>query len=308
MKSGLVVACGMYLAGCVSAAAEAGLSGLYNGTVWADGVSLDSGWYDIDKSATDTLDDMLCYAASATNLITWWQFGEYGRQLTSSAPTDPSDVWNTFLVNCTNPASGGDPLAAINWWISGVYVPMNDEESQRSLFNQVEDSSRNTLKSFPGYYFDQYGLNRDDLSECLTFTTEYTDSYFGDLLSGGAGVSLLLRSDTGALAHAITLWGVEYDNGELVKLWITDSDDGSYDLCSIDVLTNENGKVYFDADGDIGDYDLFQYIGITGIHIDGVSAIHPEATASWQLVPEPATATLSLLALTGLVMRRRRCM
>ena len=111
----------------------------------------------------------------------------------------------------------------------------------------------------------------------------------------------------GSLAHAITLWGVDYaQDGSLEKLWITDSDDATRALVSIDVRAGDNGKIYFDENGDIGDYDWYQYIGITGIHIYGVSAIHTEATATWRLVPEPTTATLSLLAMAAMAARRRR--
>lgn len=40
-------------------------------------------------------------------------------------------------------------------------------------------------------------------------------------------MSLFLKSDVGSLAHAITLWGVEYaEDGRVSKLWITDSRHG----------------------------------------------------------------------------------
>ena len=142
--------------------------------------------------------------------------------------------------------------------------------------------------------------------------TEYTDSYFGDLLSSGAGGALLLKSDTGNPAHVITLWGVEYtERGKLAKLWVTESDDRSmeeyYDeLFSIDVVTDANNRACFSEDGEIGYYELTAMQGISGIYIYGVSSICPSACACWQLVPEPATAALSLLALTGLLARRRR--
>jgi hypothetical protein len=292
----------------VSSATE---SSIYTGSIWAEGVSQEDGWRDIDKShrPENWQDDMMCYAASAANLISWWQDGVYGSRLTSSAPRDLNGIWNTYLSHSKNHASGGDPLAAIIWWISGVYAPMNEQEAQRSLFNPVSDESIITLRTAPGYYFDQYGLNPDNLMNFLSFTSDYTHSYFGDLLSEGAGVSLLLKSDEGGLSHVITLLGVDYaGDGSLSRLWITDSDDGSNAIFGVDVLTASNGTVYFDEEGDIGYYAIHQMMGtgITGIHIFGVSALHPAASANWRLLPEPTTATLSLLALTGLVARRRR--
>lgn len=299
----------LWLAGGICFAAEPGSAEIYTGTVWAEGVSQTSGWYDVDKSPDDTRDDMMCYAASASNLITWWQ---NGCQLTSSAPTHVDDIWATYLSYSKNHASGGDPLAAINWWISGVYAPANEREAQRSLFNQVENPAMITLNTFGGYYYDQYGLGQDELKKLLDFSIDYTGSDFGRLLGSGAGVSLLLKSDSGGLAHVITLWGAEYtESGSLSKLWVTDSDDASvemyYDeLFSIDVVTGSNGKIYFDAEGETGYYELMAMQGISGVYIDGISSIYAGACSSWQMLPEPTTTTLSLIALVALTTRRRR--
>jgi hypothetical protein len=299
----------LFAAWCTCAAAVARAEGVYTGSVWTTGVTESGGWYDVDKSTADKRDDNMCYAASAANLVAWWQNGDYGRELTSSAPTDIDDIWSTYLNNSRYPTSGGDPLAAVNWWISGIYVPTNEEESERSIFNQQSpDSTQITLIPFSGFYYDRYALNKDALNEFLSYETSYTASYFGDLLSEGAGISLFLKSDQGGLQHAITLWGVDYtEDGNLSKLWITDSDDAEHAICSIDVIADDTGKIYFDEEnGDIGNYDWYKYVGITGIHIYGVCAIHPQATESWQLIPEPTTTTLSLFALTVLIADRRR--
>lgn len=58
------------------------------GTVWAQGVSQESGWYDANKNNNDDgdADDNMCYAASVSNLLAWWQNGVYGKNLRSTAP------------------------------------------------------------------------------------------------------------------------------------------------------------------------------------------------------------------------------
>ena len=69
------------------------------GTVWANGVSELGGWYDVNKSSLEDghREANMCYAASAANLIAWWQNGEYG--VSSEAPTDIDDIWNVFVNN-----------------------------------------------------------------------------------------------------------------------------------------------------------------------------------------------------------------
>lgn len=187
MKLWNLVICVLGLADSMCFAAESKTAGVYTGTVWAEGVSREDGWKDVDKSL-DGVDNNMCYAASATNLITWWQDGYYGSRLTSSAPRDINAIWNTYKDNNIYPASAGEPLAAINWWISGVYAPADAAEEQRSLFNPVENASLITLKPFPGFYYDEYGLNKGDLGAFLGFSTEYTGTCHLDACSVGADV------------------------------------------------------------------------------------------------------------------------
>ncbi|MBP3302456.1 MAG: IdeS/Mac family cysteine endopeptidase [Opitutales bacterium] len=40
-------------------------------TLFAPGVTKESGWYDTNKAFTNE-DSQLCWAATATNVITWW--------------------------------------------------------------------------------------------------------------------------------------------------------------------------------------------------------------------------------------------
>ena len=66
----------------------------FTGTVWADGVSESGGWYDVNKNSpwNGDVDDLMCYAACAANLIAWWQQRSH---LVSTAPDDITAIWNT---------------------------------------------------------------------------------------------------------------------------------------------------------------------------------------------------------------------
>ena len=98
--------------------------------VWAKGLSATytekgwevSGWYDAQKTSTQgDMDDNMCYAASAANLLAWWQNGEDA--LESEAPRELDAIWKTLVDNNQIQSSGGDALSVINWWMSGVYAP-----------------------------------------------------------------------------------------------------------------------------------------------------------------------------------------
>ena len=309
----------------------------YNDTVWAQGVDVDRnvGWYDANKvnNSDGDADDNMCYAASAANLIAWWQNGDYGKP--SSAPRELADIWEKYVNNNQDEDAGGDPGCAINWWISGVYSPTHEQgelsdsgrdEWERFYADEISnDDYVSTLKPFDGYYFDRYGLKQEDLGELITDvwnfdaseeTASWLSLQFDDLFEGSAGIALAIASENSELAHAITLWGAEYnEKGDLAKLWLTDSDDygdkpnkGDYydpDTNSrlfsvvVEIKKDDDGveKIYLTGDGSI--YD-------SGAYIDAVYALDASVSAGWTLVPEPTSATLSLLALAALAARRRR--
>ena len=120
----LVPSMGM-LAGMATAAGSAYDAATGTGTVWAQGVSQEGGWYDANKNDpwNGDADDLMCYAACAANLIAWWQNSEQSKHLTSSAPKDIDSIWETYVSSNQIYTMGGDTPSAINWWISGVYAP-----------------------------------------------------------------------------------------------------------------------------------------------------------------------------------------
>jgi hypothetical protein len=277
----------------------------------------------------------MCYAASATNFIAWWQNGGWQGeskvfQPNQAAPSTIDDIWKQYIEHNKNKEEGGDPLSAINWWISGVYAPIDENgdiagkedpiwdrfyDTYENLVDDSDDESEGdsalndtlTLRPIPGYYYDQYGLTKTDLSELLEDVwnedsgESAEDIDFIGLLESGAALSLGIL-DGDELAHALTLWGVEYDeDGNLVQLWLTDSDDADEieseeTLVSAAVTLKNDGRFYFEDTDTYGE----------GTYIGAVYAFNASVTKNWQMIPEPTTATLSLLALAALAARRRR--
>ena len=159
MKLLRLLALFMGAAGGLVSAAEAD-SAAFTGTVWAQGVSQEGGWYDAQKNDpyNGDADDLMCYAACAANQIAWWQNSDYSKNLSSSAPKDINTIWQTYVDSNQKWNDGGDPASAINWWISGVYAPSTPAEWERYYAEKLKEDLPLTLPATNGYYFDQYGL------------------------------------------------------------------------------------------------------------------------------------------------------
>ena len=87
-------------------------------TLWVDGVSRSGGWYDANKANPyeQDGDNALCYAASASNLIAWWQ-SKY--TVPTGTPNTIDAIWARYKEG-SNTDTTGDIGAAVQWWLTGV--------------------------------------------------------------------------------------------------------------------------------------------------------------------------------------------
>lgn len=309
----------MKLSVLILLACSVALSSASAAEAWVDGVSQTSGWYDANKANpyAEDGDNDLCWAASASNLVAWWQ-DKY--QTPAGVPNDIDSIWATYK-NAATDDTGGDTHAAVQWWLTGVYVPTSDEEADRSMFKQ---DSTSVLPAFEGYYYEEYGekmarwpnyeLERWEYPLrnflCMDYRNTFTSDNIVSLVLQGCGVGIGLAQDNNSkFGHAITLWGLEYDSSTnaISRMWLTDSDDAQYNfnqdgLFAVDVTTRDD-KLYIDTP--YSDW----YTEDENVYISNLFAINPAVSTEWGIplaVPEPGTATLSLLGLTGLLARRRR--
>lgn len=294
-------------------------------TIWVAGVREDAGWYDANKTTNNQDDDDLCFAAVASNLVAWWQ-----NQLPATpngVPQSHEAVWARYQAG-SNTDAPGDVGAAVQWWLTGVYTPTDDAQYVRSSYPKTATSQ---FDVFDGYYYEDFIFPLVDAaaSQAVDYDETLRDGYVSEFrnfmyfrakrtnltdnilyaLQNGMALSVGLVADSNNLAHAITLWGVDYSETEgITRLWLTDSDDAQYGYNEDDGLfsvgvTQRNGKLYFDED----DNDWYAKVDAKGVYVNHIYALNPAAASDWGLpVPEPATATLGLMALMGLAARRRR--
>ncbi len=306
--------------------------------IWADGVSVTDGWIDYEKVRTQgDGDDNLCWAASSSNIIDFWQ----QRYVVPAGTPTGEAIWSTFK-DATKYDVGGSFLNAMQWWVGGDYQGTTwatssvGAEDNRCVYKAAATELRyddNTteivypiytdMAQFDGYYWEtipetwigtHYSNTNPRLSH-LSNNFLWTnssgaplDSQLVNQFSEGMPLSLSLASVGGTLtlAHAVTLWGLDYEedaegNITLKKLWLTDSDDYVNALQEINVVYGTNGESIF----------LTNYTNNTAygdVYLESASGINISESDTWALapIPEPTTCTLSLLALAGLAARRRR--
>lgn len=306
---------------------SAALSTVSAAQAWVDGVSAEhGGWIDYEKNPTENDgDDLLCWAASASNIIDYWQ---QRYVVPANTPTGGA-IWETFKSSCAMDTSGRF-ISAMQWWLGGDYEGTtldNDDKTDlstyldnRAVYRQPtdEDSAIVTdLDEFGGYYWDCFdyeyeGVSYADGKQVHLYNFLYGFGSYSSIEEKlvaelAAPMSLSIRDTNSKLAHAITLWGMDYSedasgNISVNSIWITDSDDYTTQLRQLDTYYKEDdAKIYLTG---YSDYPLYG-----DIYLSGALGINLAESDTWNLVravPEPTTATLSLLALAGLAMRRRR--
>lgn len=278
----------------------AGVSSVANAeTLWVYGVNEHGGWYDANKDK-EVSNNNMCWAAVSSNLINWWQ-SQYDVSNASYRYIPKGDeVWAKYNNYVLDPNEVGDIRMGLEWWLSGNgwgYFKDNNGWSYGGFYEKyVEDND---------IYYDELYVRFVE-GNATQLTNYLRDTLRSESSRQGIGLNIV--------GHGITLWGVEFTDPQTIEaVWVTDSDDvytsaGDRGLFRVSVVYNTDGTMSLAGPSSEDGY----YKGET--RIDSFTIIDAVQTDAWGMprieltppVPEPTTATLSLLALAGVAARRRR--
>lgn len=216
-------------------------------------------FYDAEKNDSNnnanTEDDFMCWAASAANLLAWTGWGN------TAGTVD--EIFTYYQDHWTD--AGGHTYYALEWWFDGT-----NNSQGRSGWAQVDVAS-------DGFFTNKHDFSDHSLYSSYDFYAMQNIDY---LLTSGYATSLGVTDDIGG--HAITCWGLEYDdNGVFLGIYITDSDDDKHDSTPEDELryytvTHSGGKWYLN---DFYGYDTWYIADVLGLDYMDNSFSTPEPTS-----------------------------
>jgi hypothetical protein len=229
-------------------------------------------WHDANKSGVD--DSLMCWAASASNILDW------GRWDTVSDSTE-SQIFGELKEHWTD--NRGWQSWAWNWWLTGAQAPY-----KIYAYANIPGGGAN----FPGTSFYSNYSTAFGSSEMATMDA---------LMNKGYGISLVIGPNH-TNQHAITCWGYDYVmNGttkQYTALYITDSDDGVVALKKMNLAYSAAHGWYF-TDG----YTNWDITGVYAFERKAGTAKEPYSTLGSGGLPAGVTAPVAptwMLFSTGL--------
>ena len=204
-----------------------------------------TGWFDANKSWSG--DGLLCWAATSSNLIAWWQ-SQNPDYREEGDPWGVDEVWDVYKNSFVN--DGGIISKGVQWWFDGTGIGTTDADLKYKD-GHVSDG---------GYYAEHlYGgevevatpanittLTSKEFNQATTLANTLV-KYMRD------GYAVGLNFISGKKGHAETLWGIEYnpDTQLITRLYISDSDDSlkpGIRALSMGVLQHDGYQAFYQND------------------------------------------------------------
>jgi len=214
-------------------------------------------WLDAEKTPSNTEDDLMCWAAAASNVLAWTGWG------TVSGMTTSDDIFAYFQDHWTD--QGGLMRYGWDWWFDGT----NPSQGWDG-WSQVDVPGGGF---YPAENFNDYFYRTDLDSAALSAIDNY--------LRSGYGVSIGIYGPGG---HAITVWGFNYnpsDPSDYYGIWVTDSDDSKFTDSPPDRLR------YYEVEYSGGKWYLQNYYGSNSWYIGTVQALARKPGSTPPDPPDP---------------------
>ena len=219
--------------------------------VFAEGVTLTSGWYDVNKVGQgDNGDINMCWAAACSNMIQWFQdrYKAAGNTLPPSAVDGPGKtptggmghIYELALMemfwNEWDNSRGGHIHEALTWYFEGhlnggEYASPGSQATPKSAGGYWKSIWEDVEKSVYTGYENIIVAGVIEYPE--TYTTSWNNYYLwgngtnlegverlaklSELIveafdHGMASLTINLSENMNSVSHAVTLWGYEIDN------------------------------------------------------------------------------------------------
>ena len=217
-------------------------------SVFGPGVCYDvgKGSYSGDARVKDTRDTVLCWAASSSNLIQYWQDFHLGALARPGTPNganaqvygDPQgtrclNVYEQFLKSSTGD-EGGTQLDALNWWFKNTATKeLGGKEAYYSAFDAQPSAAeaRSYLMEEP-----TLAQFREMLEMAFRFRGQAAGLYVWQINRRERPGTMPSKSRF----HAVTCWGYETDAaGGPTALYLSDSDDRAFGVFLVHVACRE---------------------------------------------------------------------
>lgn len=206
-----------------------------SGTLFSKGITKNAGWTDVDKTYPNGSESNTCWMSASANMISWWQ-----KQHNITIPdSDTKHIYKEIQKQFGN--EQGDMIKGLRWYFIG-------DDSQTTgghLFKYLSNPIKNwsvvpSLRTAYDYIDNIYGMEQ--------FYNLVTKE-----LQKGVVALALSRFNSGTTQHAVTLWGVEYSNGVITKVYLADSDDLKHQLAEYEVYVKDNRVT-------LKGYDYYEFI------------------------------------------------
>lgn len=281
-------------------------------------------------------DSNLCWAASASNILQYMQVRaglpiSYSSTYSSETGNPTIDglihsvsqlsVYETFTSSFKD--VGYTAYDGIAWYTTGTAayhysnsaIPVNQGASGGFYTSTVGSTITDFQNNVFATHYQVYGAayaGHYVANEILNKSASYRELFSKSLANGPVALSVNQKTATGEWAggHALTCWGFETDNsGNVISLFVTDSDDGLETLKTLNVSQTGDGVLalsggaatssIYNKEGQLLGSVSSDYNG--EYYLTSLSSFHNFYLA----VPEPSG---SLMVLTGFlfILRRRR--